>query len=115
MKRSLYCLGLLAVSLSLAAAQSSQDKKAEANMLAKKAEAVTKKIGELASTGKLPTSDEGIELLRKLVDELSEIKDRLKALEGDMKTVKGAQWPSKTTISGYLQFQYRDTNQVGGQ
>ncbi|MEZ0325678.1 MAG: hypothetical protein ACAH95_07210 [Fimbriimonas sp.] len=111
MNRSLLSLcALLTVFASARADDQSQ--RAEAAALGKRAEAVTKKIGELASSGKLPTTDESIALLRTLVDELSEIRERLKALEGDVKSVKAA---SKTVITGYLQFQYRDTDQPGGQ
>jgi hypothetical protein len=109
--RSLLSLAAL-VTVFASAHGSDQTQKAEAAVLAKRAEAVTKKIGELASSGKLPATDEAISLLRTLVDELSEIRERLKALEGDVKTVKAA---SKTTLSGYLQFQYRDSDQPGGQ
>ncbi len=111
MNRSLFCLFVITTLLASANGLS-QTQNAEAAALGKRAEAVTKKIGELASSGKLPTTDEAISLLRTLVDELSEIRERLRVLEGDVKTIKA---PARTTISGYLQFQFRDTDQPGGQ
>ncbi len=111
MNRSLLSLAAL-LTVFASAHANDQTQKAEAALLAKRAENVTKKIGELALSGKLPTTDESVALLRTLVDELSEIRERLRVLEGDVKMAKA---PSKTAITGYMQFQYRDTDQPGGQ
>ncbi|CAN5515847.1 hypothetical protein BH11ARM1_BH11ARM1_06320 [soil metagenome] len=106
-------LVILALGLPLLALSQTTPGQVEAKALEVRAEAVTKKIGELATSGKLPTSEEGIVLLRKLVDELSEIRERLTALEGNVGMVMKAQVPQKTMVGGYIQFQYRGSDQVG--
>src|SRR5687768_5324104 len=48
------------------------------NRLEEKAKAVSEKIVELAKAGKLPSTDEGVELLKRLVDELAEVRRELR-------------------------------------
>lgn len=46
-------------------------------------------MGELALGGKLAQDQESIDLLRKLVEELAAIREKLTRIEGDLKTVQG--------------------------
>ena len=98
--------------------------------LQEKATAITVNIGKLAASGKLPQDEEAIKLMKSMVDELQEIKDHLKKIDEDIEGIKG--WIEgqnealpvltqdvsdlkKNKFGGYLQFQYRDTDQRGGQ
>src|ERR1041384_8090065 len=53
------------------------EKVAESKALNAKAADVTKKLGELASSGKLPNSDEAIELMRRMVEDMAAIRKQL--------------------------------------
>ncbi len=88
-------------------AQTSPDSKVLS--LQARADVATKRIGELASSGKLGTSDETVELLRKLVEELAEIRKELKALNGKPTTPT----PQKVSFSGYVQPIFNNTDQSG--
>jgi hypothetical protein len=101
-------LSLLAVS----AFASEQVDQKEVQRLKEAAEAKTKEIGKLAESGKLPTNDEALKLLQQMVQELAEIRERLKRLEN------GALTPSQLAATkilwgGYVQFQYQDTDRKG--
>lgn len=101
--------------------------------LRKRAEVVSGQIGDLLKSGVLDGSDEAIELLKKLTQELAEIRASLKRLE----EAKGGVSPSKpprtgsfingtfplplsdvnlgkTFFSGFFQYQYTNTDQVSG-
>lgn len=102
-------------------------RRAEIKLLEARANSVAKKIGELTSSGKISESDEALSLLRRMVDELGEIRSSVKrareGIEALQRWVEGAkvQLPKlqndvadlkTTTISGYLQFQYVDRDRV---
>ncbi len=104
-------------------------KTAEIEALKAKATDVTKGIGALASSGKLPTSDEAIELMRKMVEEMGLIRQQLGQVQDEIEHIKG--WIEgqnealpimsqdildlkRNKEASYLQFQYRDTSQKGG-
>lgn len=106
-----------------------ESKNAEMNDLRDKAVVVTKNIGELASSGKLPTSDDAIKLMQDLVKQMADISEQLKKVHDDVEGIKG--WIEgqnealpimtndildlkKNKDSTYIQFQYRDTDQKGG-
>jgi hypothetical protein len=98
----------------------------EAKALKEKANEVTAKIGELASSGKLPTSDESVKLLQDLVQQLAQINDQLKKMGEEIDAIKG--WIEgqnenipvmqgdidafkRVTWGSYFQFQYADTQE----
>jgi hypothetical protein len=110
--RSLLTLAL-ALSCALSIAQSEPEKEVAA--LRSKAEVATKAIGELASSGKLTTSDEAVQQLKRLVDELQTIRTRLDAIEAKFsgKPVQPKPSPSTIKLSGFTQFQYTDTARKG--
>ena len=104
-------------------------KNAEMTELREKAVVVTKNIGALASSGKLPTSDDAIKLMQDMVKQMAEISEQLKKVHDDVEGIKG--WIEgqnealpimtndifdlkKNKDASYLQFQYRDTDQKGG-
>ena len=106
-------------------------KTGEMEALRDKATAITKSMGELASSGKLPTSADAIELMRKMVEEMSLIRQQLDKVTAEVDGIKtwiaGRKEPQgganlekdvanlkKFKPGGYLQVQYRDTNQQGG-
>ena len=101
--------------------------------LRKRAEVVSGQIGDLLKSGVLDGSDEAIELLKKLTQELAEIRASLKRLEeakGGVAPVKPARMGSflngtflnplsdvnlgKSFFSGFFQYQYTNTDQIGG-
>lgn len=126
--------------LKLKAAQEpspSSDKTAElqseielAKSLKAKAEGITKAIGELASSGKLPTSDEAITILKTLVSELQDVNQQLKKLDERLSDVES--WIADQSqenipimqndiamlkrpgIGNYMQVQYVSTEQGQG-
>lgn len=96
----------------------------EALALKNKADEVTKKIGELASSGKLTTSQEAVDQLKQLVEELGKVNEQLKKMNEDIEEIKG--WIEgqnesmpvlqgdvdnlkKTSWGNYVQFQFSDT------
>ncbi|HLO98788.1 MAG TPA: porin, partial [Fimbriimonas sp.] len=104
-------------------------KTAEMSELKDEAVKVSLKMGELASSGKLPTNEEAIKLMQDLVKQMAEISEQLKKLHDDVDGIKG--WIEgqnealpimtndildlKRNKDGtYVQFQYRDTDQKGG-
>lgn len=95
--------------------------KKEIGELKAKAAKITKQVGAIATNSNLQESDEAIKLLKQAVDELTAIRERLKALEdardGDSKkvdkVVKDVDALKNTKFNGYLQFQYSNTNKIG--
>jgi hypothetical protein len=95
---------------------------AEVARLKARAEATTRAIGELASSGKLPQNDESVRLLQQMVDELREIRASLAKLEqrqdASEKTSQAQQRSlsalERVRLGGYTQFQYQDTDRAGG-
>jgi hypothetical protein len=104
-------------------------KNAEMNELKDKAVGVSLKMGELASSGKLPTNDEAIKLMQDMVKQMAEISSQLKKVTEEVEGIKG--WIEgqnealpimtndilelkKNKDGTYIQFQYRDTDQKGG-
>lgn len=111
------------------AVQQLDQKKVEMIALKDKATEITKKIGELAASGKALDDQDTMDQMKKMVDELTAIKahldtmsaeiDALKkwaegdekamtALKNDVSRLKG------TKPSAYIQFQYNDTDRPGG-
>lgn len=101
----------------------------EMESLKNKATTVTKGIGELASSGKLPTSDEAIALMKSMVQEMQQIREALQKVQEEVEGMKG--WIEgqnealpimandildlkRNKQSSYIQTQFRDTNQKGG-
>ncbi len=87
---------------------------------------VTKRLGELASSGKLPTSDEAIALMRQMVEEMAQIRasvQRVEAEIGELKASIGGQEQSIPALTraadklnrvgwaNFVQFQYTDTQE----
>ncbi len=103
---------------------------AQAKALQEKAAGITKSIGELASSGKLPTTDESIALLKILVTELQDVNEQLKKIDERLRDVES--WIEdqslenipimqndiatlkKPGIGNYIQFQYVDTQEGSG-
>lgn len=100
----------------------------EAKSLRDDAARITKTIGELASSGKLPQDAQGVQTLQQLVDELKGINTRLTAIEQQVDEIQGyieGQKESlpvlmndvadlkKTKFSGSIQTQYRDSDLPG--
>lgn len=145
-KHTFTCLTLLALAVVGAAApqeQKTQDKKETAKQAAKalsprvkefvslreKATTITTKIGEIASSGKLTTSDEAVAALKALVQELSDVNARLKKMEEEIEEIKGwieGQNESLPIIANdvdqlkrfkngtYMQFQFTDGQNNAG-
>src|SRR5436190_19379451 len=115
--KALLMASLAAVCCQMALAQSSPPTEAQRKEVAQlkdKAKALTKKVSEITAHSNLQDSDEGIKLLKQVVDELSEIRDRLKTLEGGKaQTAKDIDALKKTTFNGYIQSQYFSTNKTG--
>lgn len=112
---SLRVLPLLALALTSSAfAQTPPD----LEKLKSEADAKVKEIGSLTSSGKLTTNDDSVRLLQQLVDELRDIRERLKALE-DKSAAQGkktdvlTQNAARLKWNGYVQMQYQDTDRVG--
>jgi hypothetical protein len=102
----------------------------QAKALQEKAAGITKSIGELASSGKLPTTDESIALLKILVTELQDVNEQLKKIDERLKDVES--WIEdqsmenipimqndiatlkKPGIGNYIQFQWVDTQEGSG-
>lgn len=101
----------------------------EMESLKSKATTVTKGIGELAASGKLPTSDEAIALMKSMVQEMQQIREALQKVVEEVEGIKG--WIEgqnealpimandildlkKNKQGTYIQTQYRDTDQKGG-
>src|SRR5689334_23179442 len=93
----------------------------EVAALKSKAKELTKKVSDITAKSNLQDSDEGIKMLKQVVDELAEIRDRLKALEdahtSDAKKqdslAKDVSTLKNTKFNGYIQFQYSNTDKTG--
>lgn len=99
----------------------------EARELKDKATEITKTIGELVSSGKLPQDAQGVQTLQQLVDQLKQINERMTAIEKQVQDVQSfidgerKSMPSmeqvaaaqKTKFSGSIQTQYRDSDLPG--
>lgn len=114
-------------------------KRAKNRALEEKARLITSSIGDLAKSGKLPTDDEGIALMRKMVEELAGIREELKHQDVEIDALYkatgiskpkeevvarqgGAKTPTmderissleRFRVTGYEQAQYRNSNQTG--
>jgi len=102
----------------------------QAKQLQAKAANITKSIGELASSGKLPTNDETVALLKILVTELQDVNEQLKKIDERLKDVES--WIEDQSmenipimqndiamlkrpgIGNYMQVQYSDTQEGSG-
>ncbi|MBX3118777.1 MAG: hypothetical protein KF784_06900 [Fimbriimonadaceae bacterium] len=106
-----------------------QEKTAKIQELKDRASEVTKSIGAIASGGNLTTSQDALEAMKKLVNEMAQITELLQKLSEDVESIKG--WIEgqnealpimtndindlkRTKWGSYIQTQYRDTNQRGG-
>lgn len=101
----------------------------EVKALKAEATEVTKKIGELASSGKLPQDPAGIKLMQDMVEQLKQINERMTKIEGQVADVqayidgekakpkpdveKDLSALKRTKVSGYVQTQYRDSDLPG--
>jgi hypothetical protein len=96
--------------------------------LTERVSVIAGKIGDLSKSGNLPTNDDSVALLRKYVDELTEVKDSLKKLDQDIAAIQAYIEGQKKTLpklesdvkelqrfklSGYTQFQFRDSSEQG--
>lgn len=103
-------------------------KRAESTALSLKSAETTKKIGDLVASGRVQSDPDATAELKRMVDELEEIRiqlqkvtddiaeikgwiegqqESLPVLIGDVETLKKARW------SGYIQAQYRWSDQLG--
>jgi len=104
-------------------------KTAEMQALEGKAAAVTKSLGELASSGKLPATEEAIALMRKMVEDMAAIRRQMDEVTSEVAEIRSwmtRQKPADDQMAkdvanlkrfkpgGYMQFQYRDTDLKGG-
>lgn len=102
-----------------------QVKLAAMRALEERATSVAAAMGDLAKGGKIPTTDEAIELLKAMVQEMAQIRDELKRISEEVEGIKGwiegqaealpimAQDISdlkRVKPGNYMQFQYRDSN-----
>ena len=95
------------------------------NTLKGQASEVTKRIGELANEGNLPTSEAGVKVLQDLVDQLKQTNEALKKVQEDVEGILG--WIEgqnenlpvmatdiaqlkKVTQTNYVQFQWAHTD-----
>ncbi len=125
---SLSVLALLVVSASAVAGQAPTQSIQD---LRKRAESVSAQIGDLLKAGVLDSSDEAIELLKKLTQELAEIRASLKRLEdakvppaatprtgyalnGTFPITLNESYIGKSFFSGFQQYQYTNTDQLNG-
>jgi len=100
-------------------------KKSQVEALKAKAVEVTMNMGDLAKGGKV-LDDDSIELMKKMVQELGEIKEQLQKIAEEIETING--WIEgqnealpimaydindlkRVRDGNYLQFQYRDSNE----
>ncbi|MBV6457107.1 MAG: hypothetical protein HONBIEJF_00214 [Fimbriimonadaceae bacterium] len=105
--------------------QSLNAKKAKVDALKAKAVEVTMNMGDLAKGGKV-LDDDSIELMKKMVQELGEIKEQLQKISQEIESING--WIEgqnealpimaydindlkRVRDGNYLQFQYRDSNE----
>jgi|CXWL01.1.fsa_nt_gi hypothetical protein len=104
-------------------------KSKEMETLKQKAGDVTKAMAKSVAQGNVGTTQEGVQALRELIDQLDQIQDALQKIHEEIEGIKGwieGQNEALPIMSSdildlkrhkwgnYLQFQYRDTNQIGG-
>ncbi|MBX3117714.1 MAG: hypothetical protein KF784_01515 [Fimbriimonadaceae bacterium] len=102
-------------------------KLAELKRLEESADSVVKKISELTTSGGVTQSDEVIAQLKRMVDELSEIRSLVKRIEQEVMDLRSGQTTQKSTtdklgqdvsnlkktqITLYSQFQYQDSDRI---
>ena len=105
-------------------------KKDEMKDLQTKATNVTLEMGKLASTGALAKDLQAQMTMQQMLDELKAIRERLEKMETEIEGIHGwiegqnealpimaldIQTLKAHKESNYLQFQYQDTDQIGGQ
>lgn len=105
-------------------------KQGESKDLLMKATDLTINIGKLAASGKLPQDQEALKIMKDMVETLQDIQERLKKIDEEIEDIKG--WIEgqnenlpilgydvadlkRSKWGNYVQFQYRDTDQEGGQ
>src|SRR5579871_4015972 len=110
-------LGALAILIVVAQAPSVQSQIAD---LKARAVADSAKIRELSAKTDFTTTDDGLKLLKQYVDDLTEIKERLRQLQAeyDAKHLGAAAKTQETdqkkvNVGGLFEFQYQNTNQHG--
>lgn len=102
-------------------------KLAELKALEANANSLSKKIGELAASGTVTQSDEVVAQLKRMVDELAQIRQSIKRIEQEVADIKTGQAGTKTTVDKmgqdvanlkktqitlYSQFQYQDSDRI---
>lgn len=95
----------------------------EVGLLRSRAKAVTDAIGAMAAQGQIPTNDQSVDQLKKLVEELAKINEQLKKLQEDVEGINGwiegqnesqpvllqdVENLKKATWGNYMQFQFND-------
>ena len=109
-------------------AKLAEEKQKELADLEKRADGVTAAIGRLASSGNLGHDQESLKLMQQMVDELKAIRERLDRMQGEIDELKGKPGDKKSDSkveedvaklkaykpSSYMQFQYNNTDKVGG-
>lgn len=98
-----------------------EQRESEARELAAGAREISKKIGELAIKGDVVSNKDALEEMKKLVEALGAINDRLERVEGAVADIKGwmagqakpAADAKQFKPSLYVQFQYRDSGEQG--
>lgn len=113
----------------LAPKQDLAAKREEMKSLEARATTVTKSLGELAASGKIPQDAEALKLMQEMLDELKAIRERLDKMQADIDRLNGIVEGQKESLTGlsndvtslkahkegnYVQFQFQDTNQKGG-
>lgn len=102
-------------------------KRDEMAALENKAKSVALSLGELASSGKLPTNEEAIELMKKLVAEMQDVNQQLQQIRSDIADIQSWIFDQssenlpimqndiaelkKAKIGNYLHFQLFDSDQ----
>ncbi|MCW5942248.1 MAG: hypothetical protein KIS66_08445 [Fimbriimonadaceae bacterium] len=101
---------------------------AEVEVLRKRAEATTAKLGALASSGKVALNDDTVALMKELVQTLAEVNERLKRVEAEIVDLRNqvGEREKRAAKEGkdladlrrfrntsYFQFQYRDSDEPG--
>ncbi len=104
-------------------------KSKEMDTLKQKADDVTKAMAKTVAQGNVGTTQQGVQALRELIDQLDQIQDALQKIHEEIEGIKG--WIEgqnealpimandildlkRNKWGNYIQFQYRDTDQSGG-
>jgi hypothetical protein len=110
-----------ALALLVVVAQATPSTQSEIADLKARAVADSAKIRDLSAKTDFTTTDDGLKLLKQYVDDLTEIKERLRQLQAeyDSKHPEAAPTPKpeadqkKVSVGGLFEFQYQNTNQHG--